>query len=192
MVPRLTVLTTVVFLLLASAANATRTVEINSGGIGGFPGDDLAGIISGAGFGVGGRTVVIPVPGVFNDFAAGHYTFDTSDAVFVVGGPFFFDFTADLHLEFTFTPITILNLSPFVAAGQFETEPMSMVGFFTAPGFDTINLFGRGTAGAGWFPRDSPNFGLFSVGFGFVPEPSPIVLLGFGIVSILVLRRITV
>jgi hypothetical protein len=173
-------------LLVASPAHATRTVEINAGGVGGFPGADIAAFISGAGFSVGGRLVGIDV----HEFPAGHYTFDTSDEVFVVGGPPIPNLTAQLHLEFSFPPITVLSLGPFVGAGQSETEPMSMIGFFTAPGFETVNLFGQGIASAGWFPRDSPNFGLFRVGFTFLPEPSSIALVALGIVAIGVVRRL--
>jgi hypothetical protein len=177
--------------LIATPARATTTVEINAGGIGGFHGQDLAGVISGAGFVVAGARIPFDDFGIPAAFPTGHYTVDLTSGVFVNGMALT---NGDVHLQFTFTPITILNLGPFVGAGQSEIEPMSMVGFVSAPGFETVNLFGHGFASAAWFPRDDPNgnFGFFSAEFAFVPEASPVVLVFLGVVAILVLRRITV
>jgi hypothetical protein len=193
MAPRLTLLTAILFLLAASPANATQTVEITSGGVGGstFDADDFAGILRGAGLAIGGRITPFPFIAIFNALPTGHYIAVLNESIFVNGVPVP-DFTGTITLDFTFTPITVGNLGPFVGAGQTEIQPMTMVGVFNAAGFETINLFGHGIADAGWAARDSLFFGTFNASFGFVPEPSSIALVVSSIVALLVLRRVKI
>jgi hypothetical protein len=170
---------------LSPSANATP-VSIMSGNLGGRTFDDLAFLIGGHGVTLFGAES-FPVT-IGDELATGHLS--ESIPTFGLNGANVTLQNLHMNFELSFAPITLLTMSPFDpgVAGSSASEPFTMTGILSGPNFETIDFVGQGTLTAGWFPQ-GPNFGRQFVNVQFVPEPSSVALLVFGVIWLVVAHR---
>jgi PEP-CTERM motif len=177
-----------ILLLLAGAPAAATPIEVVSG----FASLDWSGTwdwstrVTGGGIDVFSSYAGGDLFGTINSLPAGHTTFDFC-CYFINYNDGTTHYQGTLHLDFTYDPIHLLE-GPIIP-GALETSPFTMTGFIDLPGVATADLVGHGLAGATW--RDVPYYGLFSVGFSFVPVPEPttLILAMLGLVAIAALHR---
>jgi hypothetical protein len=180
-----------VLVVLLLTAPSGATTQIVSGGLGDReePFGDQAFLFTDAnGHTLGGSKIEDLQIGM--KLTTGHYsTTFGGEELFGFGHGSFFDVPgSSMVFNFTFAPITLLTLSPLDpgVAGAFAGGPFTMTGQFIWPGVTTIDYVGQGTVLAGWFPRDSNDFGFSFVGFTFnAPEPPGTLLLVLGLVAVL-------
>jgi hypothetical protein len=177
----------VLLLFLSTPSANAAPVSITSGSLGGRTFDDLAFLINGNGITLFGAESFSPTLGA--QLATGHLS--RSIPTFGLNGVMVFPEIINMNFELSFTPITLLTLSPFDpgVAGSSVSEPFTMTGVLSGPNFPAIEFVGQGTITAGWFPKEGPDFGRQSVGAQFVPEPSSVALLAFGVIWLVVARK---
>jgi PEP-CTERM putative exosortase interaction domain len=170
-------------------ANSIDPFTVCDGTVNGYPHQDLAfrfttvNALSLAGWNS------YPTPIIEGQLFTGHL--DHFFPVYMINGIWDFVNPKPLaHMELFFDPIALMGMSIFDpgVAGSSVTERFQMITRWSGTEFVSF-----GTITAGWFSRESPNFGFSYIQATFeAPEPTTLFLLAIGLLLLFIMRRLIV